>query len=134
MYKLIDIEGIGEKYAAMLKVAGIENQTQLLETCGQRNSRETLAEKTGISHKLILKWTNQADLARIKGIAEEYGELLERSGVDSVPELAQRNAEHLYHSLRETNEQLKLVRHLPGLTQVETWVTEAKNLPRAVHY
>lgn len=134
MYKLIDIEGIGEKYAAQLKTLGLENQTQFLEACSHPKGRETLVEKTGISHKLILKWTNQADLSRIKGIAEEYSELLERSGVDSVPELAQRNAEHLYQKMREVNEQAKLVRHTPGLSQVEAWIAEAKTLPRMVHY
>ncbi|KTC84991.1 DUF4332 domain-containing protein [Legionella brunensis] len=135
MYKLIEIEGIGERYAAMLlEKAGIENLKQLLEACGHRHDRESLALETGISSTLLLKWTNRADLARIKGVAEEYADLLECCGVDSVPELAQRKASHLYHSLQEKNEQRKLVRKLPGLTQIESWIKQAKNLPRAVFH
>lgn len=134
MHKLIEIEGIGEKYAALLETAGIENQAELLDVCGQRNGRQTIAEKTGISQKLILKWTNQADLARIHGINEEYSELLERSGVDSIPELAQRISENLHQALKTTNERANLVRQLPSLAQVESWIAQAKRLPRAVHH
>lgn len=134
MHKLIEIEGIGEHYAALLQTAGIENQTQLLDVCGDRNGRQTIAEKTGISPKLILKWTNQADLARIKGISEEYSELLERSGVDSVLELAQRRPDNLHQALQATNEHSKLVRQLPSLSQVESWIIQAKKLPQAVYH
>src|SRR5690606_5587850 len=88
MSRLTQIEGIGLKFADLLQQAGIDDQAKLLEACSTRKGRDTIAEQTGISHKLILKWTNQADLARISGIGEEYAELLERSGVDSVPELA----------------------------------------------
>lgn len=134
MYKLIQIEGIGAKYAEMLKKAGIENQEDLLHVCSNRRGRLNLADQTGISHKLILKWTNQADLARVNGISEEYAELLEKTGVDSIPELAQRNPEHLYTALQEENEHHHLVRRMPSLPQVETWVEEAKKLPRAIHH
>lgn len=134
MYKLVQIEGIGKKYAEMLKQAGIENQDDLLQTCSSRRGRLRLATQTGISHKLILKWTNQADLARINGISEEYAELLEKAGVDSIPELAHRNPEHLHLALIEKNDMSHLVRHIPGLNQVVTWVEEAKKLPRAVYH
>ncbi|MDP3269063.1 MAG: DUF4332 domain-containing protein [Legionella sp.] len=134
MYKLTQIEGIGPKYSEMLKKVGIENQDDLLKNCSNRRARLRLAEKTGISHRLILKWTNQADLARINGISEEYAELLEKAGVDSIPELAHRNPEHLYSSLLKNNEERHLVRHVPSLPQVATWVEQAKKLPRAVQH
>ncbi len=134
MYKLTQIEGIGPKFAAMLKNAGIEDQNDLLHVCSSRRGRLRLAEQTGISHKLILKWTNQADLARVNGISEEYAELLEKAGVDSIPELAHRNPEHLYSELKEKNEVSHLVRCTPGLPQVVTWIEEAKKLPKLVYH
>ncbi|MBL7481328.1 DUF4332 domain-containing protein [Legionella bononiensis] len=134
MYKLTQIEGIGPKFAAMLKQAGIEDQEELLRTCSSRRGRLKLAEQTGISHKLILKWTNQADLARVDGISEEFAELLEKAGVDSIPELAHRNPEHLYSVLKEKNEVSHLVRHIPGLPQVMNWIEEAKKLPKKVFH
>lgn len=133
MAKLAQIEGIGVKFSRLLESIGIEDQYQLLQKCGERSGRERVVKETGISGKLILKWTNQADLARVNGIGEEYAELLERSGVDTVPELAQRSAESLLSLLQETNDRLNLVRHVPGLPQIESWLTQARNLPRIVY-
>jgi predicted flap endonuclease-1-like 5' DNA nuclease len=93
-----------------------------------------LAKETGISGDLILEWVNHADLYRIKGVAEEYSDLLEEAGVDTVPELAQRNPENLYAKLVEVNDMKKLVRQLPSQRQVADWVEQAKALPRQIHY
>jgi predicted flap endonuclease-1-like 5' DNA nuclease len=81
-----------------------------------------------------LEWVNLADLFRIKGIGEEFSDLLEEAGVDTVPELAQRNPENLHSKLVEVNEAKKLVRRVPGLSQVQDWVAQAKELPRVVTY
>ena len=134
MASLLKIEGIGEKYAQALKTAGVRSIEKLLEAGVTPKGRQELAEKTGISEKLILEWVNLADLFRIKGIGEEYSDLLEEAGVDTVPELAQRNPANLYEALEKTNAQKKLVRQLPTRVQVESWVDQAKALPRVVTY
>jgi predicted flap endonuclease-1-like 5' DNA nuclease len=134
MTKLETIEGIGEIYAEKLEQAGVGSLEALLEQGKTPKGRADLAEKTGISGKLILKWVNRVDLFRIKGIGEEYGDLLEIAGVDTVPELAQRNAENLYNKINEVNQERKLVRRLPSLAQVIDWVEQAKELPRAITY
>jgi len=134
MASLLKIEGIGEKYAQALKTAGVRSVEKLLEAGVTPKGRQELAEKTGISEKLILEWVNLADLFRIKGIGEEYSDLLEEAGVDTVPELAQRNPANLYEALEKTNAQKKLVRQLPTRVQVESWVDQAKALPRVVTY
>lgn len=71
MSKLSVIEGIGETYEAKLEAAGVKSIEALLVTCATKKGRSELAETTGISEKLILKWTNHAELARIKGIGGE---------------------------------------------------------------
>lgn len=134
MAKLVDIEGIGNVYAAKLQESGIGTQEQLLEQGANPAGRKHIAETTGISEKLILKWLNRADLARVKGIGEEYADLLEYSGVDTVPELAQRNAANLHAKLVEVNDERKLVRQLPSETQVTDWIAQAKQLDRALFY
>lgn len=134
MSSLKGIEGIGEIYAEKLKAAGITSIEDLLATCAAKKDRAEIAETTGIPEKLILKWTNHADLARIKGVAGEYAELLEASGVDTVPELAQRKTENLYAKMCEVNEEKKLVRKLPTEKQVGDWVEHAKQLPRIMTY
>ncbi len=132
--KLSDIEGIGNSYAEKLADAGIQNQEALLMQGATVKGRKELADKSGISEKRLLGWCNRADLARIKGVGEEYADLLEHSGVDTVPELAQRNADNLYEKLKEINEEKKLVRQTPPLGKVEDWVRQAKDLPRIITY
>ena len=88
----------------------------------------------GISSKLILKWINRADLARVKGIGGEYADLLECAGVDTVPELGQCNAANLHAKMVEVNEEKKLVRSMPSDSQVAKWVEQGKGMDRAIHY
>jgi predicted flap endonuclease-1-like 5' DNA nuclease len=134
MTSLTTIEGIGEVYSQKLKDAGITTTEALLEAGATAKGRQELEAKADIGHGLILDWVNRADLFRIKGISEEYADLLEAAGVDTVPELAQRDAENLYAKLQEVNVEKKLVRKLPGKSQVANWIDQSKALPRVVSY
>ena len=49
-------------------------------------------------------------MSRIKGVSTQYADLLECSGVDTVPELAQRNAEKLHKKMAEVNDEKNLVK------------------------
>jgi predicted flap endonuclease-1-like 5' DNA nuclease len=132
MASIIRVEGIGEAYAERLKAAGIRTTDALLEAGATAKGRKEIEEKTGIAHGLILEWVNHVDLWRIRGVAEEYSDLLEEAGVDSVPELAQRRAANLFEKLVEVNHEKHLVRRLPTQGQVSRWIEEAKTLPRIV--
>ncbi len=134
MAKIIDIEGVGEVYAAKLKAAGIDTVEELLEKGAQKAGRDALAQETGISGALILRWVNHADLYRVIGVAAQYAELLEASGVDSMPELAQRNAENLHAKMVETNAAKNLVNRVPGAGQIAGWIEQAQAIPRAVFH
>jgi predicted flap endonuclease-1-like 5' DNA nuclease len=134
MAKLLDVEGIGPVNAEKLKKAGVSTTDSLLKKGGTAAGRKDLAAMSGVSEKLILEWVNHADLFRIKGVGEEYADLLEEAGVDSVPELAQRKAENLVAKMTEVNDKKNLVNKLPALSQVEGWVAQAKKLPRAVSH
>ncbi|MEA4881637.1 MAG: DUF4332 domain-containing protein [Synergistaceae bacterium] len=134
MAKLEMVEGIGQVYADKLRGAGVATTEMLLEMGSTKKGREDLAEKSGISGKLILEWVNHVDLFRIKGVGEEYADLLEASGVDTVPELAQRRADNLHKKLAEINAEKKLVRQLPSENQVQGWIDQAKKLPRKILY
>ena len=134
MTSISKIEGIGDVYADKLREAGVVTVEALLTAGKDPNGREELADKTGISAKLILERVNHADLFRIVGVGEEYSDLLEEAGVDTIPELAQRNPENLYQKLVETNEAKALVRQLPSADAVKDWVAQAKKLKRVVTY
>ncbi len=133
-YDLAEIEGVGPAYAEKLGSVGIKTTDDLLAAGASPKGREDLAAATGISGKLILRWVNMADFFRVKGIGEEYSDLLEAAGVDTVPELAQRRADNLTPKLAEVNAEKKLVRRLPTESQVAGWIEAAKGLPRVVTY
>ncbi|MFO1417141.1 MAG: DUF4332 domain-containing protein [Methylotetracoccus sp.] len=134
MAKLEEIEGIGPAYAEKLTQAGIGSTEALLEAGATAAGRKTLADATGIGGALLLRWVNHADLYRITGIGKQYAELLEASGVDSVPELAQRNGANLHDKLSAVQSEKKLTGRVPALSQVEDWIQQAKNLPRVVSH
>lgn len=133
-YNIVEIEGVGEVYAEKLKAAGINTVDALLEKCAAPAGRKALAEATEISEKLILKWTNHADLFRINGIGPQFAELLEASGVDTVKELRHRVAANLTAKLEEVNEQKKLVRRVPAEVEVQKMIDQAKELEPKMTY
>ena len=57
-YKIIDIEGIGEAYAAKLEAAGINTPEDLLAACASAKGRKEMAEKTEISDKAKMEEVN----------------------------------------------------------------------------
>jgi predicted flap endonuclease-1-like 5' DNA nuclease len=134
MAQLEMVEGIAGVYAAKLRAAGVKSTDALLNLGATPKGRQEIEENSGIAHKLILNWVNQCDLYRIKGVGAEYAELLVVSGVDTVPELAQRKAEHLRLRMCEANRKKRCVRQLPALPAVDRWIKQAQSLPRVVKY
>jgi predicted flap endonuclease-1-like 5' DNA nuclease len=132
MASIITIEGIGPVMAEKLSVAGIKTTAALLKAGGAKIGRKKLAEATGIDEGKILRWVNMADLFRIKGVAEEYSDLLEAAGVDTVKELGTRKPDNLHAKMVEVNADKKLVRQLPTAKKVASWVAQAKELEPAV--
>ena len=126
-YRVIDIEGVGELYAAKLGAAGVDTVEQLLERCKTPQGREALALETGISPKLILRWTNHADLFRIKGVGPQFAELLEASGVDTVKEFRHRRPDNLH---TERN----LFGRVPSEKELTAMIQQAATLEPMVTY
>lgn len=133
-YKIIDLEGIGPAYAEKLVAAGVITADDLLERCAAPKGRKELAEATGITEKLILKWTNYADMFRIHGIGPQFAELLEAAGVDTVKELSHRVPANLAAKVAEVNEEKKLVRRVPVEAELQKMIEEAKTLPGVLTY
>ena len=133
-YKIIEIEGIGPAYAEKLEAAGVKTTDDLLEIGKKPSGRKKLAEGTGISEKLILKWVNHSDLFRIKGVAGQFAELLEASGVDTVKEFRHRVAANLKAKMEEVNEAKNLCNRVPSEAEIEKMIEQAKQLEPIVTY
>ena len=132
--KIEEIEGIGPKIGEKFGEAGVKDTDALLERGCTRSGRKELAEATGLSESRILTFVNMADLFRINGVAGEYAELLVCSGVDTVKELATRNAENLAEKLADVNKEKKLTRQVPSAATVEGWVKQAGELPQKIEH
>ena len=133
-YRIIEIEGIGESYAEKLESAGVKTTEDLLSRAATPSGRKRLAEETGISEKLILRWANHADLFRIKGVAGQFAELLEASGVDTVKEFRHRVAENLETTLAHVNNEKHLCGRIPSVPELEKMIAQAKELEPRISY
>jgi hypothetical protein len=134
MANIQTIRRIGAAEAAKLLAANISTTQTLLKLGGSKTGRKSLSVATGIEEDLILRWVNMADLFRIKGVAEEYAELLEAAGIETMKELASRKGDLLHQKLIEINVSQQLVRQLPTLKKVNTWVSQARDLSQKVTY
>lgn len=132
--KITEIEGIGPVFQEKLAAAGVKTVEGLLEAGATKAGRKKLAAGSDIDEGKILDWVNMADLFRIKGIASQFAELLKAAGVDTVKELRNRNAENLYAKLVEVQEEKKITRTVPALSQVTDFVEQAKALDPVVTY
>ena len=134
MASIDTIEGIDHKQATSLRKARIRTAEALLKKGSTRKGRKEIATTTGISDKLILEWVNRADLMRVRGVGEEYSDLLESAGVDTVKELRRRNPANLLASMMQVNSKKLLVRRLPTEAMVERWVEHAAELDAIIKY
>lgn len=134
MAKLTTIEGIGAAGATKLAKAQVGSLATLLARGATAAGRRELSKASGVTEKRLLEWVNRADLMRITGVGEEYSDLLEASGVDTVPELAKRKPANLVAAMVEVNKKKKLVRQLPTEAKVTAWVAQAKTLPKVVKH
>jgi predicted flap endonuclease-1-like 5' DNA nuclease len=133
-YEITTIEGIGDAYGAKLKAKGVAKTGQLLEVAGTKKGRVKLSQDTGLPESLILTWVNHADLMRINGVAGQFAELLEAAGVNSVKELALRNAENLHEKLHATNDKLGLSGTTPSMEVIKSIIEQAKHMDQTVFH
>ncbi|KKM92193.1 hypothetical protein LCGC14_1220950 [marine sediment metagenome] len=125
--KIIEIEGVGEKYSKTLEKAGFPNVEYLI-SLKWREIKE-LAEKTDISLKLIEKWQDMAELMIIKGVGSEYSEVLNKIGIDSTRELAYRNPQKTLDKILEFDKkQPDVIRKIPKVEILTDWIEEAKSM------
>jgi predicted flap endonuclease-1-like 5' DNA nuclease len=133
-YSIAELDSLQPGIATKLRSFGIRTTSKLLEAAKDPKGRKSLAERTGLSPQCLLRVANFADKMRIKGIGEEYAELLEAAGVDTVRELKYRNPANLAKRIAEVNKRLKLVRALPSEKVVVRWIETAKKLPIKISY
>ena len=132
--KIEDVEGIGPVFRDKLHGANIQTTEDLLREGKTPSGRNKLSEASGISTGMLLEWINHADLMQISGVGSEYADLLEDAGVDTIAELARRNAANLTAAMKDFNAEKEAVRRTPSLDTVSDWIAQAKTMGRTIEY
>jgi predicted flap endonuclease-1-like 5' DNA nuclease len=133
-YSISDLKGLQSAVVEKMHAVGIASTDDLLTKAGTPAARARLAEQLGVAQEKVLRWANHADLMRVEGVAAGFSDLLEAAGVDTVRELAQRNAANLTEKLAEVNAQLNLTARIPSQDQVAAWIEHAKGLVPKLRY
>ena len=131
---LKQLKGMDNDLAKKLKVKDIRNSDQFLEAAASAKQRRALAKELEVKEKVVLELANRADLARMKGVAGIYSDLLEQAGVDTIKELATRNPENLHAKIVEVNNEKRLATRLPTVLDVLEWVEAAQEMPKVLTY
>jgi predicted flap endonuclease-1-like 5' DNA nuclease len=129
-----ELDGLGPNFTIKMKNVGIRTTEKLLETAKSLKGRQMLSAKTEIDQEQLLRVANFIDRMRIKGVGQEYAELLEAAGVVTIKELRYRNPARLAEAMAKANVNRKLVRVLPSEHTVERWIDHAKKLPVKISY
>ncbi len=129
-----DLKGSDDEIVSKLAGKGIKNSDQLLEAAAEAKRRKALAKELEMDQRVLLELANRADLSRVKGVAGVYSDLLEQAGVDTVKELATRRPDNLHAKIVAVNEERKLSGKVPRPEDVESWVAQAKDLPKLLTY
>lgn len=128
------LRGIDEALAEKMIAKGLANSDKFLDVAKAVAGRKELAADCGVEVKVILELANRADLARVKGIAGVFGDLLEAAGVDTVKELATRRPDNLHAKILEVNADKSVAGRNPTEKDVTDWVAQAKELPPTLEY
>jgi predicted flap endonuclease-1-like 5' DNA nuclease len=125
---IVDLKGIPPEVKTNLESEGITNTQQFLENTRTQQQRKQLANKVGTTPAALMEWVNCADLMRLRGVGWVFSTMLNEAGIHSCRELQTCEPEQLYETLENIHNDKKLGRHIPTLTQVNDWITEAKTL------
>jgi len=134
-YLLSNLPGVDEKIVKKLNEQDINTTMDLLKMSVTRNDRDILSDLLDIHAKHLLSMANMCDLLRIGSVTPAWAWLLEKVGVDTIPELAQRNARYLYNAIEKYNIVfIDEVKNKPDADVIGGWVEDAKKMDRMLEY
>ncbi len=131
-HQIEKIEGIGKSIGNFLRSIGIKTTTDLLEKCSTDSGFQQVVKVSEVVEPVVKQWVVRADLMRVPDVDGQYAELMEVSGIMSVQDLANADAEELTEKMRTVNHREHCIPEsipLPNVTQVRHWIKDANTLP-----
>ena len=133
-FALRKFRGVNPAYIKILESVGIMDIVQMVEAGETPQSRQALADETGIPVEAILEYVKLSDLARIPGLKGIRARLYYEAGVDTVENLASWEPESLRLRLLDYVEQSGFDGIAPLPKETQHSVETARKLPRVVEY
>ncbi len=117
------VEGIGETYESYLADIGIRTLSDLTAA-----DTERIAEHLGLSPKIVSRWQAQVELTSLTGIGPQYAELLARTGLTTISDLAEADPAAV---LKEVNAKqgkldVSIQGNVIGPKRVAAWIQTAR--------
>ena len=122
---ILEVEGVGPVFAKKLRKAGVKSSEALIAA-----DPKALAAQTEIAEGLIRTWRSMATLLPVKGVGPQYAEVLARTGIESVVDLANCDADKLTARIEAVLEskQVTVVGTKVTEKRVASWIAEANKL------
>ncbi len=127
-YLLDEINSMTHYYKKKLAKRGIFNTLDLLERCSNDYQIIRFAKMTGLSRSLLRKWVRLADIMRVKGIGEEYANLLITLGYDNLEALSIEKGKILHEKIENYDKTKKKVKRMPSEKEIRMWIKSARQL------
>lgn len=129
-----DIYGMTIGQTQKLNSLGIKTVKDYLDKARTASGRSSLNKSTGISARLILRWSNEADLMRVPYMTPALATLVEGAKVDTVKELRHRLAPKLLMDIKSVNNIRRCLDTLPTLDELKAMINAAKKLTPMLTY
>ncbi len=132
MASISAIRAIRQRDATRLRKGRVRTTESLLEQASTRKGRAEVSARTGIPTTDLLRWSQQAELMKVRGVGSEYADLLAVAGVDTIKALRRRNAQNLMAALTQINGKRRRVQRLPTVEMVQGWIDAANEMEPSV--
>jgi hypothetical protein len=123
---LTKLYGMDRQLESRLKAKGVKDTEDLIALVQASDDLPGLSAELGIDEETLMRLSNRAHLARIRGIGEAYTALLEAAGVKTVSDLAKQSPDDLRAEFEQINESKQMVGRVPALAMVNGWVSKAQ--------
>ncbi len=132
--RIQDFPCLREDTVEKLRTVGIKNTFQLYPEIVTANTRNELAERTGIDAQNILILTKLTDLSRIRWVNHTFAYILLEAGYDTAQNVAQADYQALYDTIRRLNQERALYKGNIGAHDMKLCVEAAQCLDFDIEY
>ncbi len=126
MTTIAEVAGIDRRSATRLRKAGVKTAEAFVQRTRGKGQFRLLSEQTGIERDTLLDIAMSVDLMELDGLGSRYCALLKSAGVHTVEDLGRCSAVEVLEKLEAANHRTRLVRRLPSLEYVRSWVRQAQ--------